>query len=143
MRPNKSRRNNYKSNNNLAGNVLRILQMLIRSQSCWNCHQFGHTRHHCLEPRRIFCSFCKNPRVQTKDCSCHHRKSSGCHGRTKNQVPKVNPSNVQPEAFIPKENIIVHIPNQENIQTPSESEMDEDVLEIEAETDSLEDIGSD
>ena len=110
------------------------LNMVIRRKCCWNCLQPGHLRFQCPYPKRFLCSFCHKLNVLTLECPCQNVTI------TLEQSYPTQP--VEPGISLPAdENIIVIIPNIPNDEQDSECESAlEDILEINAEPDSLFDI---
>lgn len=131
--------------------TIQLLQQLLRSCSCWNCHQVGHTRHQCPYPKSISCSFCKTPGTRTIDCKCNHQlfqipinnNPSVDNPAVEVVVPSPQLQNIQPED---RENIIVVIENDnmpnETLERDTETESNEgtDYLELDAEDSSLDDL---
>ena len=75
-RNNKTKRNrkpNRINNQQYMIHTLQLLQSFMRSYSCWNCHQIGHTRHQCRFPKVDSCSFCKRTGIKTIECGCQNR----------------------------------------------------------------------
>lgn len=139
-RPNK--RNSHRRNRNRRSNRIaqQIVQQIIRISCCWNCFQFGHTRHQCPHPREVRCSYCRLPGVQTMQCKCNaaisHRRSE----RNQLQPPLIQNS-LQNEIF----DSTVMVPNinensyeeQENLVVLVDNQNEEEFLQIDLEEDTL------
>lgn len=147
-RPNK--RNQHKRNKNRRSNRItqQIIQQLVRISCCWNCFQFGHTRHQCPHPRETRCSFCRSPRVQTIQCKCHGATNHRTRNLSKNESqPSIENLVVQQDfdatvlvpntnenAYEEQMNILVMVENEREQENP---ECEEEYLQIDLETSSL------
>lgn len=139
MPPKKNRNHRYKRNFNIS---IRLLQQFIRSYSCWNCHQVGHTRHQCPHPKSFSCSYCKTPGIRTVDCGCNQLVAIQPQPQENNHPLE----NLIIENNPPMENLIIEVDNDnyvpENIEQEVDTETDENIeyLELHAEDDSLDDL---
>lgn len=153
MAPNNHRRSKKKSSNNQGRNLFLLLQRMQRLYSCWNCHQFGHTRHQCQLPRTISCSFCRKPGILTVDCRCQNKhqphRFNRPYQRTEYLSTSVSynsnvrvPDGNQPNSYVPRENLVVVVPNDERNEEEMETNEveEEEYLEIHPESDSLDEM---
>lgn len=89
-----------------------------RKDCCWNCFKIGHLRFQCPYPKRVLCSFCKNPGVRSCDCSCSEARKH------------FNPISVEIPQNLPIENM--EIPNyNENVLVPINNGNDSQYQEME------------
>lgn len=148
-------RNHY--NNKKTEKKYRTLNRLIRKNCCWNCLQIGHLRFQCPYPKMIRCSFCRKPFVLTINCDCRGRSSNvsdvsahqeqRCSNAEQNMIPlnqeysvsvmvPVNFENGTTHSVI-EDNIVVFV---DNAQEQVDNEDDRDILEIHAESESLDEL---
>lgn len=147
QRNNRNNRKNRK-NDNKAVKFERKLNSLFRKNCCWNCFQVGHKRFQCPYPKIYNCSFCRRPSVLSVECGCELSRQQLAPRRFENgnQITNYNenimvPVN-QPNGSIeyqPNENLMVVIEN-EMLYEEISQDVNDDVLEIHAESDSLSDI---
>lgn len=140
---------NRRKRNNSNNQVLQLLFRLIRSYSCWNCHQIGHTRHQCPYPKSISCSYCKRPGVRTIDCGCCYENKQILPTSSHN-VPAAStaPAGYDLVVMVPDSNIPNEYKEQDNLMVFVDNEHDNDsnegtdteFLELDAEQDSLDDL---
>lgn len=138
-------RKNFKKQRNLE----RQLNNLMRQLCCWNCFQVGHKRFQCPYAKQNSCSFCRKPSILSIECGCelsrlhislpNHRQEVAeripYHDDV--MVPVVNIRNGAVE-YQRNDNLVIVVDN--NDDQNEEDEVDNDVLEINADTDSLDDL---
>lgn len=134
----------------------RRLDQLIRKNCCWNCLQIGHLRFQCPYPKTIRCSFCRKPFVLTINCNCrgqntkidvpeHQRQESYNHCEENLNDPTNHEYSVSVVVPVKLENGSIHSVIEDNIvvfidNSKDQEEEDKDILEIHAETDSLNEL---
>lgn len=144
---------------------MQLINQLFRRVCCWNCFQIGHLRFQCPFPRAIRCSFCRKPFVLSTDCNCryqnslnvsehqykrsskrtHKKKSSLSKSdlRSKYNENVVVPIHASNGEIYPVEvdNLVVFVENEKiDERMDIKENEDMDILEIHAETESLENL---
>lgn len=148
---------NFRNHNRIEKKNRRLNQ-LIRKKCCWNCMQIGHLRFQCPYPRTIRCSFCRKPFVLTINCDCRgqnlnidvsEHQVQELPNLDENRTPPMNeeysaavlvPMNLEDGSIQEniQDNLVVFVDNNEI--EDEKYEEDRDVLEINAETDSLDEM---
>lgn len=134
-------RQNYKKQRKLE----KQMNNLMRQLCCWNCFQLGHKRFQCPFPKQNSCSFCRKPSILSTECGCAlSRQNVSLYNRRQQfaeriptydndvLVPVVNNENGAVE-YKRNDNLVIVVSNNEN----EETENDEDILIIDADTNSL------
>lgn len=123
-------------------NVEKKMNNMIRQLCCWNCFQVGHKRFQCPFAKQICCSFCRKPSIRSIECGCElSRQYIGLHNRRpihEEQQPSYENDVLVPE-YKQKDNIVIVVDNTKK-QDEEGEEVDNDCLEINADTDSLNDL---
>lgn len=124
------------------------LNKLIRELCCWNCFQFGHKRFQCPYPKQTRCSFCRKPSVLSVECGCDLSQENlvliepqvvnEIANYDQNVMVPVNQPNGEIE-YQQNENLVFILGN-DNLSNEEIDHEGDDILEIHAETDSLDDL---
>ena len=125
---------------------------MTRKNYCWNCFNSGHMRFQCPFQKKISCSFCRKPNILTSDCTCNEYVGSpqrrNIQNLSNNELQAIQGSNYPAQVQVPitqsdeyacRDNLVV-IVNNSIPEIDSDDEDDRDILELYAESDSLEDI---
>lgn len=128
------------------------LNNMIRQLCCWNCFQVGHKRFQCPFIKTPSCSFCRKPSVLSVNCGCELSTTyNGLHNHRRIVNNAVVP-NYEENVIVPvvdnqngaiqyreDDNLVIFINNQDE-QNETQEAVDEDILEIHADKESLEDL---